>query len=211
MATIGNIVQKSNFSSGVTFEKSWGDGELVASGSGTSARHVYFTGSVFTFYGYVNNVVLGNSINDYTLQYWNGSAWTTLLSQTIQDTQNLLFEVNIETSDSVTYRHRATSDRTWWRVIVRNTNNYWPSNNTGRLRLYGMNAHITYDTNVKGKLIKGYYLASTGVPYKHSSSTTYDVAPTDAWVSSLFDETTLKGTFIYASLPEYCIMPSNTV
>jgi len=207
MAGQGSFLQKSSFTSGILYEKSWGDGQLVASGSGTAARHAYFVASVFTFRGYINNVVFGNSVNDYLLQYWNGSSWVTLLSQGIQDTQSVIFEVNITTAESCTYRKQSSADKLWWRMQVRNTNNYWPSNNTGRLRIYGLGAHLHYGSNVMGKRVKGYLQSSQGTPWVHSASAVNDVAPTDSYVSNLYNNTALRGSLISAGVYEYAVLP----
>lgn len=207
MATQGSFLQKSSFSSGIVYEKSWVDQTLVATGSGTAARNLYFTASVFTFRGYVVNVLFGNSVNDYLLQYWNGSAWQTLLSQTIQDTQSVIFEVNIMTTEGCTYRRQSSADKIWWRVNVRNTNNYYPSFNDGRLRIYGLGAHLYYDTNVKEKRIKGYLRSSQGTPWVHSASAVNDVAPSNAYVADLYNNTALRGSLISAGIYEYAVLP----
>jgi hypothetical protein len=209
MASQGSIIQKSSFSSGILYEKSWVDQTLVATGSGTTARNLYFVASVFTFRGYVVNVFLGNSINEYLLQYWNGSAWQTLLSQTIQDTQSVIFEINITTSESCTYRKQSSADKIWWRLNVRNTNNYYPSFNDGRLRLYGLNVHVYYDSNIKEKYIKGYLRSSQGTPWVHSASAENDVLPSNAYVSDLYNTTSLRGNMISAGVYEYAILLDN--
>jgi len=183
MASQGSVLQRSSFSSGIVYEKSWVDQTLVATGSGTAARNLYFTASVFTFRGYVVNVLFGNSINEYLLQ------------------------INIATTEGCTYRRQSSAEKIWWRVNVRNTNNYYPSFNDGRLRIYGLGAHLYYDTNVRDKRVKGYLRASQGTPWVHSASAVNDVPPSNAYVADLYNNTALRGSLIGSGIHEYAILP----
>ncbi len=211
MATKGVVTNKSGFSSGLLYSKSWGDGALVSSGSKTAYRHVYFVASVFTFRCYINDVWIGYGDNAYELQYWNGSSWVRQHRQTgIADKDSYMFEINIQTSEGASNgKYRANSERIWWRLKINNTNNYWPSNNTGVLKIYGLGAHRDYDNMIKGRQIKGYLKSSQGVPWVHSNSSVYDVAPSHSWVSALFNNTSLHGSPISAGIPEYAILPDN--
>ena len=211
MATAGSILGHSGFSTGVLFSKSWSDGQLVSSGSGSAYRHVYFVASVFTFRCYIKDVWIGYGLNAYELQYWNGSSWVTEHRQTnIGDKDSYMFEINITTSESASNgKYRANSDRIWWRLRINNTNNYYPSFNTGVLKIYGLGAHLDYNNRIKGRYIKGYLKSSQGTPYVHSSSSVYDVTPAHSWVSDLYNNTSLKGTVISAGIPEYAVLPDN--
>jgi hypothetical protein len=208
--TAGNIIQKSTFSTGIVYTKSWGDGQLSSSSSAGSKRYVYFTAAVFVLHAYVVDVFWGYSSQNYNLQYWSGSAWVSVANYSVEDKDTANFEINTTTSESASNgRFQLVTGYTWWRMVIYNTNNYYPQKSTLRLDIYGLGAHLGYDTYVKGKQLKGLYLASTGVPYVHNSGTGYDKVPTDSYVSSLYNETSLRGTKISASLPEYCILPAN--
>ena len=211
MATAGNVISKSNFSSGILFTRDWSsDGSLLADGSKSSHRYVYFVASVFVWRCYRRDVWIGYGTDYYSLQYWNGYSWVQMHYQNnVSDNQTFNFEINITTTESASRgKFQTTCAWTWWRMRV-NNDNYWPSYARSVIRIYGLGAHGAYDTYVKDKKVVGLYQSSQGNPIIHSNSSTYDVVPSNSYVSNLFNETSLKGSPISAGIPEYAILPPN--
>ena len=211
MATIGNQINKANCSSAALYVKSWSsDGALLNSGSGSSRRYAYFVASVFVWRCDRRDVWIGYGTDYYSLQYWNGSSWIELRYQGgISDKDTFNFEINITTTQSTSNgKFQTTCGWTWWRMRV-NNNDYWPSYARSTLTIYGLGAHIAYDTYAKGKPIKGYLKSSQGVPLIHSNSTTYDVVPSNSYVSDLYNETSLRGSPVSAGVIEYAVLPPN--
>ncbi|MFA5546393.1 MAG: hypothetical protein WDA14_12160 [Sphaerochaetaceae bacterium] len=211
MATAGNMISKSNFSSAILYTRNWSsDGALLSSGSKSYHRYVYFCASVFVWRCSRRDVWIGYGTDYYLLQYWNGSSWVSMHYQNnVSDNQTFNFEINITTTESASRgKFQTTCGWTWWRMRV-NNDNYWPSYARSTLRIYGLGAHRDYDTRVKDKKIVGLYQSSQGNPITHSNSSTIDVVPSNSYVSNLYNETSLKGSPISAGIPEYAILPPN--
>lgn len=207
MPGAGDLIQKSNFSSGIVFTKNYDvDGSLLTAGQ-TNTTYIYFTAVAFVWRCGREDVWIGYQLDTYTLQYWNGSGWSTLHEQTdIGDKDTYNFEINVYTSESCTNgKYQNTNGHTWWRMCVhtKTYNSYYNENARSWLRIYALGAHRGYDTYVKGKQIIGLNGAYSGTPVH--SRTTSSMLATHSTLSYLFNETSKRGSVMYASINQYAI------
>lgn len=207
MATAGNVIKQSNFSSGVIYSKYWGEGELLPEGWGTRYRYYYFVATAFKWYASRGDVLIGYGVDCQSLQYWNGSSWVEIAYLENGDKKSCKFEINVSTDESVTNSTYRNTNCPWthWRMRVHESEDWYPAKAKGRLDIFGLASHLSYDTNIKNKTITS-FRAYGGVPWLQAAD--YAYTRTDSHIYQEFwDPAPRRGTPISAGNSEWLLIP----
>lgn len=193
MATAGNLISKSNFST--SWAQTWSD----AHGNKDQTRYVFICAPTWWADAWASYYILGNSgIVQLYFSYWNGTAWSSEWHYEISG-------VNGSTGDTYfahnwsngSLRADFSNEYPLWRI------RYWPSRNNSNwgLHLYAGSWGLAKDSSgnfmnyPQGKKI--YSIGRTGTNVNiHAAGTTDD---SDKVVNSIFNPKNRTGSPILAS------------